>query len=286
MSHIVVTSDGRWQIGWLTHAGDDNRGDLIALDWYHPPLREGVPIVPVAIIDYIAGCIIMLRGGLVLPAAAVLSIALEAVLWSALALKGISRLGTDIKYRAVEWELVKRSAVLLVKVTGAAKGLDSLGKVTENYPPTFTFDVRRMQSGEGQQQVVLQAKVDAELVDFLTSDEEERQGEKAQHGLSVALERSRSEQVDVVKGIPAEMDKMLVPLRNNVIHLALDGDLYEPIPVIGNEITTLDQLRESEVWIRTLLPWIMEIINSVYAEQIEKRYGSPNDEVESKSVEQ
>lgn len=267
--YLTVTEDGRWQIAWEKTKRQDEQVNWDALDWYRPPQRDRSPMVPEPIIDYIAGCFALLNGNLVLPAGAVLSIALEAVLWDALALKGISRLGEKIKYKAVEWKLIKRSSSLIVTINGAEKGLTNLSESIGDYPPKFTLQFRRMQSGEGQQIVTLQAEVDASLIDHLTTAQEDGRETTSQHGLSVAIQRGRKEEVESLSLFPSQLDSILVPLRNNLIHLVPTGTLNDPIPTGEGEISNLSELRANERFIRTLLPWIIELINSVYSGPLE-----------------
>ena len=107
--------------------------------------------------------------GLILPAAALMSIALEAALWDALSTKNISRFSERINYRAVEWQLRKLSSNLVVTIEGADKGLSELGEALGKEIPQFTLTLRRMQANEDKEKVVLQVDADAQVVDFLAS---------------------------------------------------------------------------------------------------------------------
>jgi hypothetical protein len=266
---LTVTEDGRWQLAWSLTGSHSNQHGRVALDWYKPPFKDESPIVPAPIIDYIAGCIALLNGNLVLPAAAVLSIALEAVLWDALASKGISRHTEKIEYKTVEWQMQKRSSKLVVTINGADKDLSSLGEVTGNYPGAFTLQTRRLHRGEGQQRIILQVEADASLLDHLTTSQEGSRESSAQHGLSVAIQRARKEEIESLKAIPIKLDTMLIRLRNNLIHLIPEGSFNEPIPTLEGRIEDLSELRASKRLIGTLLPWIIELINSVYSRQFE-----------------
>jgi hypothetical protein len=59
---LQVAEDGRWQVRWHI-----NESESAGLDWYIPQERDEAPIVPIPIIDYIAGCVLLFRGGLILP---------------------------------------------------------------------------------------------------------------------------------------------------------------------------------------------------------------------------
>ena len=129
---------------------------------------------------------------------------------------------------------------------------------------------RRTQTG-------LSIELDERLVDFFASDQKEEGKESAQDGLSVAVERARKarkegrSELACMDFLPEFLDKTVVSLRNNLIHLPHTGDLPRPVPVPpGGELKTVDELRSNSRLIRTLFPWVVGLINAVYASSSER----------------
>lgn len=262
--HLQITTEGNWQIVWEVDPDDDAEFREVALDWYVPPDQKRTPIVPLTIIDCIASCVLLLRKNLVLPAASVLSIAFEATLWDALVAKGITRSGERITYTAVKWHIRRIQDKLLVTVEGADRNIKELETLGEIYSG-FSFELRRTQIENSENGVEMRLDVDKELVSFLASGQIEKSEPKTDRGLSTAIQRARSADVDCLRTVPKTYDATLLSLRNNLIHLPSQGPLDQPIPIPGRgQLLTVDDLRTRQPFVNQLLYLVVEVIKIVY----------------------
>jgi hypothetical protein len=265
---LRITLDGRWQVSWEIDPDAEEADDReVALDWYTPPEIDVAPIVPDHIVDYVGGCVTLLRKGLTLPAAAVLLVAFESALWDGLALaEEGSRLSESIKYETVTWKIKRRAHCLIIEeLEGADRELSEIDEVIGDYPPTFDLAVERMQSSPSAQEINLQGSVDASIVGFLTSSHEINREEHADKGLRNAMEKGRSVELECLSPLPVALDNILIALRNNLAHLPFQHNLCPAVPIpSGGELRTVEDLRETEL-IKRLLPWTVEVINSAYA---------------------
>jgi hypothetical protein len=263
--YLRVTAEGHWQIVWEVDPNDsvaDYRE--VALYWYIPPEQARAPIVPIAIIDHIASCVLLLRNNLVLPAASVLSIALESTLWEALQNKGITRSREHIVYAPVKWYLRRTSDKFLVTIEGADKNLKEMDTMVQ-YPNGVTSELRKIQINNAEQTAMLQMTIDKDLVSFFASDQTESTELKTDRGPSAAMQRGRSADIECLRTIPRIYDEALVLLRNNLIHLPSQGNLEKPIPIPGKgQIQTIEELRSKGLFIKQLLYLVIEVIKIVY----------------------
>lgn len=259
---LRLARDGRWQVVWQVDQEGEPDDQYVGLDWYNPPDRVKAPIVPTPIIDYIAGCVSLLRGNLILPATALLLVALEAALWEDLAFKGIPRQTDRVKYIPVQWEFRKMSNNLLLTIQGADRDLQGLNAVLGVYPPTVTFELRKLNI-EGNK-VSLKIDIDESLVGFFASEREESRESVPEKGLAEAIQRAR--RADILRTVPIEFDETLFRLRNNLIHLPSNGDFAPPVPnPAGGEFLNVDELKQEPQMVKGLLHLIVELINTIYA---------------------
>lgn len=274
--HLRPTVDGSWQVAWEVDPNEDIEYREVALDWYVPPDLDKAPIVPEPIIDYIASGVSLLQENLVLPAAAVLLVALESVLWEALASIGIHRYVERIDYVAVKWKLLKRltdkkknTSMIVMTIEGADRGLDEL-KIGPNGP--IIFEVRRKHAGDAKMKVELKLGVDAPLVEFFATSQVDGEPKKLPSGgLNTALERvrSREDELEYLAFFPSLVDETIVSLRNNLVHLPTRGDLDKPITIPGGgELKTVDELRSNPRVVRHLLNLIVRLTNAVYTSEL------------------
>ena len=262
--HLQVTTDGHWQIAWEANPADDAEFREVSLDWFIPPDQDNAPIVPLTIIDCISSCVLLLRKELVLPAASVLSIALEATLWDALISKGLTRSSERIIYNTVNWHLKKVKDRLLVTVDGADRNINELDTFIDPYTG-FTIELRRTQIENSENKVELRLDMDKDLVGFFASDQIRQSELRTDRGLSTAMQRARSAGVDCLRTIPKDYDATLVSLRNNLIHLPSQGSLDQPIPLPGGgQLLTVEDLRTRQLFIYQLLYLVIGIIKIVY----------------------
>lgn len=262
--YLRITSDGHWQIGWVVDPDDDAEFREVAMDWYIPPDQSKAPIVPLTIIDCIASCIFLLRKDLVLPAASVLSIAFEATLWDALVAQGIVRSSQRNIYASVKWHLRRVNDRLLVTVEGADRSIKELDIFIEPYTE-FTFEIRKTQLENSANKVELRLDIEKDLAGFLASDRIERNDPKTDRGLSTAIQRARSADIDCLRTVPKVYDATLISLRNNLIHLPSQGTLEQPIPLPGRgQLLTVDDIRTRKSFVSQLLYLVVEVIKMVY----------------------
>ena len=172
--YLQISPDGHWQIMWEVNPDEEIGYREVGFDWYIPPDQASFPLVPNSIIDCIAGCILLLRKNLVLPAASILSIALEAALWEALEVKGVSRSTEQKIYAAVEWHLKRFHDKLLVSIEGADENVQALGALFEP-GQILSFELRRSREDSSNGLVQLNMSVDKSLVKFWLQSRKKRQ---------------------------------------------------------------------------------------------------------------
>lgn len=267
---LQIGSDGNWQVVWLVNP-DESVADYreVALDWYIPPNRKKAPMVPLAILDHIASCVLLLQSNLVLPAASVLSVVLEAALWDALEAKNMLQKREEITYSSVKWHFKQKYDRFLVGIEGADKNVKDLTIPTElagNSPNEMTLRLRRTHIENSDKTVDLLLSVDKDIVNYLASEQvADRKELKTRRGLSAAIQRARNADLECIRFILPIYDQTFIALRNSLIHLPSRGDLDEPIPIPGNgELKTTDDLRDKKLFINQLLYHVCNIIRSVY----------------------
>lgn len=254
--------DGTWQVVWKLETEEDENEQPVALDWYTPPDFNKAPIVPIGIIDYVAGSISLLRSNLVLPSVAVLLIALESVLWDKLVQNGVSRLSEKIIYKSVQWDYKKMGGKLVFTISGTDKNLGGLDAAMGIYPAEGSFNLRKV--GAENSRAILRVEVEEHLLGFFATESEEKRESFAEKGLSEAVQRARK--ADILKIIPVQLDETIVKLRNNLIHLAHSG-LFDPsVPIpSGGQILSHDELRRDPQLVKDLIYMVVELINNLYA---------------------
>ncbi|EFH88860.1 DUF5655 domain-containing protein [Ktedonobacter racemifer] len=267
---LRITIDGHWQITWEVDPDADSEYKEVALNWYIPPNQDSAPIVPLAIIDCIASSVLLLRQNLVLPAATNLSIALEAALWDALTYSGFSRYSEQLTYISVKWNIKKTADKFLLWIEGADKSVKDLS-TNDGSPFTETLNLRKLQSRDSSEVVGLRVEVNKKLASFLVSDKVEATEQIKDRGFSVAIQKARREKLKCIEEIvPDFLDSTLVSLRNNLVHLPSQGKLDQPIPIEGqSSLQNVDDLRTNIRFVRSLLYKVVDIINTVYADQVQ-----------------
>jgi hypothetical protein len=253
---LRVAEDGRWQIGWELDGSEP-----IALDWYVPHERDDAPVVPIPIIDYIGGSVLLFRGKLILPAAANLLIALESVLWDRLAAQGHPRTSERIVYTDASWNYkVVNGDRLVVFIGGADKTLSDL---EEEVGKEGSFALRKSHEENGR--AVLRLDVEPPLVQFFATEGVLKRDVVPEKGLAEAIQRSR--RIGILEVLPLQLDELLFRLRNGLIHLPYDGVLDPPVPnPAGGVISRLEELRRESQFVGHLIGIVVNLINTLYAE--------------------
>lgn len=255
-------SDGTWQVVWQLDPDKDNDEQYIALDWYAPPEIDKAPIVPIGVMDYVAGSVSLMRSNLILPAIAVLLIALEASIWHSLTLKGISRTSEKTVYKSVKWHFRKLSKQLVFTIEGSDENLDRLDSVVGKYPAVGSFDLRK--TSVENSKVILRAELDESLGKFFASDLQESHEVYSEKGLSEAVQRARK--AEILQTLPIQLDDTIIRLRNNLIHLSFDGIFDPTVPSpSGGRFVNHDELRQEPQLVKDLIHLVVELINNLYA---------------------
>lgn len=247
--------DGRWLVEWeLESTQNPNRE--VSLVWYISPDQDSAPIVPLAILDYVAGSVALLRNGLMLPSFALLLIALESALWDDLAAKSISRNSERITYIPVEWQYKKISdRLVLISPNGTDHDLRSMN------PTQGSLAIRKLRSDDSK--VFLELELEATLVGFLATEREKTRETVTDKGLAEAIQRARK--ANVLDAIPSQLDETLIRFRNNLAHIPSGGKLEPAIPnPSGGTFRNLDELRVEPRLVGGLMPLIVELLNNIY----------------------
>ena len=227
-------------MAWQIDSDADAEDRDVALNWYAPFNHDNIPIVPTAIADYIGGCVALLRDGLVLPAGALMSVALESALWDSLASHGIPRQSERITYSPAQWTLKKKHDCFLVSIMGTERSVKELDTVTGQFPTELILELRRLQSGDRPSRIGVKFEVEADIADFLVPASIENAETVFENGLSAALQRARAHNLTCLEALPTLFDPTLAPLRNNLIHLPSQGLLHAPVPV--HELPSLNSV--------------------------------------------
>ena len=88
-------------------------------------------------------------------------------------------------------------------------------------------------------------------------------------GLSVALEKGRREDLGCLHLVDQGLDKTLITLRNNLIHLPSGGQLDEPIDIPGGRaLCSVEDLRTRAEFVQNLLTLAIDMANAVYSNRV------------------
>ena len=129
----------------------------------------------------------------------------------------------------------------------------------------ISLELSKAQENNSSSTVELRLEVSKDLVSFLASDRVVERVMKTNRGLSAAIQRARSEDVECLRVIPRNYDETLISLRNNLIHLPSHGDLESPIPLPGRgQLETVDDIRKKQSFVNQLLFLVIRVIESVY----------------------
>lgn len=248
--------DGRWSVAWELST-DSAEGNQVSLFWYIPPDQSNVPVVPVVTLDYIAASIGLSRNNLILPALALLLMALESALWDELAARSVSRHSDRVTYVPVEWRLKRVGEQRLVLISEGRTDRE----LREMSAAETICQIRKIYSSDSK--ATLQLELADGLTQFLASEQEAARETYVEKGLSEAVQRARK--AGILAAVPSQLDDTIIKLRNNLVHLPSRGVLDPHIPdPTGGQFTNLEQLRNNQGLINGLLPVIVELINGVY----------------------
>ncbi len=294
---LRVTERGHWQVRWsVVDREPRDEEDEISLYWYRytgdgDEFPDLTFTVPEAILETIGACAELLRRDWTLAAISMLLVALEAVLWDALATIDIFRSTPQVQYKSVDWTLkmaAKTNNLLSFTIDNPDKRVDTtLSEILRNIRSSVEEDsasdpwldivkqpikVRLRASKKDATHVNLDFKgVPRELLPYLASEKIAASHDVPTQTLSNALQliRSNAEHFpSIVDKLPSELDEILLQLRNNLVHFRADGTLAHEISLeffdIEKPITQMHELRKQNYLFLTLLHWVVDFINEFY----------------------
>jgi len=199
--------DGRWSVAWELNS-ETAEANQVSLFWYIPPDQSNVPVVPVVTLDYIAASIGLFRDNLILPALALLLMALESALWDDLAARSVSRHSDRVTYIPVEWRLKRVGDQRLVLMLEGRTDRE----LRDMSAAERICRIRKINSNDSK--AVLQLELTEQLTQFLASDREEARETYVEKGLSEAVQRARK--TGILAAVPSQLDETIIKLRNNL----------------------------------------------------------------------
>ncbi|GHO49178.1 hypothetical protein [Ktedonospora formicarum] len=267
---IRLAPNGHWQIAWIIDDAKVN-DSAVVLDWHIPSVNIHAPVVPYAILDHIASCVALLRQGLVLPAASIISVILEAALWDALDGKGVPQYKAEKIYMPVYWHFRKLSNQFTVSIEGADKDVKDLiipSELADKSYNDITFEISKASFENSDKTINLYMKVNNEIVDYLSTSQIKSEEQVPIRGLSAAFQQARKKDLECLKVISKDFDGILTSLRNNLIHLPSQGNFREPISIPGGGVIRgVEDLKKNNMFVYQLLYLVVNIVRSVYLEK-------------------
>ena len=256
---LRITGDGRWQVSWLVDEHLPLEDRYISVDLYAPVDKDGAPIVPLAVIDYIGGGVLLLREKYTLPALAILLIALESVLWEILERRNHSRTSVRITYKEAIWTYRIVGNQLVITVSGADDDVNALKGTPGG---AGVVKLRKIQEEGGRTR--LACEVDSAIVAHIASETEVSREESKEKGLAEAIQRALA--VGLLETLAAPLDETLYRLRNHLIHLPSGDQLDPPVPLpSGGRLSSLQQIQQVPHVARGLVNVIVSTTNHVYS---------------------
>lgn len=253
---LRIDADGRWSVVWELNSGPGEENQ-VSLFWYIPPDQSNVPVIPVVILDYIAASVSLSRDNLILPALALLLVALESALWDELAARSVTRHSDRVTYIPVEWRLKRVGDQRLVFISGG--GTDR--ELREMSTSERVCQIRKVNTNDSV--ATLEIELAADLTEFLASEQEQTRETYVEKGLSEAVQRARK--MGILAAVPSQLDETIIKLRNNLVHLPSGGILDPQVPdPTGGNFTSLEALRSNPELLSGLTPVIVQLINGIY----------------------
>ena len=185
-------------------------------------------IVPIYIVEYVKGAVLLYSQGLLKGACALMTIAMEATLRDILATRGysyVSGTSTDDQYEfshAVVDVNDERDKYTVSITSGNTKSI--IDYCVENTNTTsHNIRIKRKKYGRSGN-FELNIRDCDELIDYFSSNNIDTPGQRTISGLGAALEIARNvERIIEVSLLPPDMDTIFTGIRNNLIHLSGAG---------------------------------------------------------------
>lgn len=209
IGRIQVNESSAWVISWQSGIEDDEEYSLTKYD------IEISEVVPEAIVELIQSAFILIDSKSYASAMSLALVALEATLWDHLKTKNINKNVTVEEYpRPVSAKIIWDG------ISYQAELKDHLGnhKVPSS-PVSIEFLIYRTgQYDNKTKKRKLYLEINDEFSDLLSTTDDMVVKTKEKDTISVALERARKENLIPDHLWAAELDKLLVDLRNKMVH--------------------------------------------------------------------
>lgn len=212
-----------WNVPVLSFGQEEQQ--IIHLDLFDYTQTE---IVPIYIVEYVKGAVLLYSQGLLKGACALMTIAMEATLRDILAQRGytyISKSSSDDQYyftdAIIDVTPEKDKFTLLISHSGV-KSISEYCTANENSTQKVARIRRKKYGNNGKFELTIR---DCEnLVDYFSSNEVVMPSQKTISGLGAALNIARNiEKIIEVALLPKDMDAVFTGIRNNLIHLSGAG---------------------------------------------------------------
>jgi len=198
---------------------------IIHLDLFDYTQTEFVPIY---IVEYVKGAVLLYSQGLLKGACALMTIAMEATLRDILAQRGytyVTNSSSDDQYSFTDAIIDVNSEQDKFTLSISHSGVKSISEyciANENSTQKVTRIRRKKYNNNGKFELNIRDCDD--LVEYFSSSEIVMHGQKTISGLGAALNIARNrEKIIEVALLPKDMDAVFTGIRNNLIHLSGAG---------------------------------------------------------------
>jgi hypothetical protein len=204
---ILIKDDSVWVVSWGVDGDDDND---YSLSKYDLDISE---VVPESIIEIIRSVFVCVNSGSYVAAMSLALVALEGALWDHLTIRNIDKNITIERYphrvlATLAWDGTDYNFELR----------DDKGNTkVPSTPGSISFEIERTSSKSGDKRY-LTIEVDDNHSDWLSIADDVQIEEKEKGTLSNAIERARKEGLIPIDAWTPELDRVLITLRNNLVH--------------------------------------------------------------------
>ncbi len=212
-----------WSVPVKSFGQDEQQ--IIQLDLFDYNQNE---IVPVYIVEYVKGAVLLYSQGLLKGACALMTIAMEATLRDVLATKGYSYMtgaSSDDQYEFANAVVDLNTEKDKFTICVTAENVKTVADYCVANPDDTSQNIRiKRKKNRRNDNFELNIRNCDNLVDYLSSATVETPGRKTISGLGAALDIARNqERLIEVALLPSDMDTIFTGIRNNLIHLSGAG---------------------------------------------------------------
>lgn len=248
---LLIKDDSVWVISWVIEEGDDTD---YSLSKYDIDISE---VVPESIIEIVRSIFVCVNSGSYVAAMSLALVVLEGALWDHLATKSIDKNVTIEKYphrvkAVLSWDGSNYQFELR----------DDRGKIKIPVGPgTIDFEIARTGSKSGEKRY-LSLELEDKYSDWLSIADDVSIEEKEKGTFSNAIERARKEGLIPLDAWTPELDRVLVTLRNNLVHQANELE-NKKFPSPFGEIN-MAEFYENSTLVMFFIRAIMKYIEQAY----------------------